>query len=244
MKYFALRMLLPRAGLSLLVASALGLGLAITPSAARADDPGPNTVRIGLYSVFYHVSADALSGPFVPPGELNLDVKNVETLYLAYVRDIGNHVNAELAFGWPPVTDTVGRGPATVGSVPYNGQTISTARWLSPSLIFNYLFLPQDSFVRPYLGVGVNFTHFYDRESTAAGNAAAGGPTQLSLQNSLGPVGTVGVRFRLPAAWSAYLSYSFSRVRTHLEADTLGEIRTTNVSFGPQALVAAVGYSF
>lgn len=237
MKQFALRKLPCRTVLVL----ALTLG---ATTAARADDYGPNTVRIGLYSVFYHVSADPLSGPFVPPGELKLDVQNVETLYLAYVRDIGSHFNAELAFGVPPLTKTVARGPATVGSVPYNGEIISTARWFSPSLVFNYLFFSQDSLVRPYLGVGVNYTNFYDRQSTPAGDAVAGGPTQLNLQNSFGPVGTVGVRFRLPRAFSAYLSYSFSRVRTHLEANTLGEIRTTNVNFGPEALVASVGYSF
>jgi outer membrane protein len=242
MKHFALRMPSPQTALSTLVGiSALALS-AITP--VRAADYGPNTVRIGLYSVFYHVSADPLSGPFVPPGELNLDVKNVETLYLAYVRDIGSHFNAELAFGVPPLTKTIARGPATVGSVPYNGQVISTARWFSPSLVFNYLFLSPDSLVRPYLGVGVNFTNFYDRQSTAAGNAVAGGPTEINLQNSVGPVGTLGVRFRLPHSFSAYVSYSFSRVRTHLQANTLGEIRTTDVSFGPEALVASVGYSF
>lgn len=243
MKQFALRKLSCRTILFPLSASALVLALsAMTP--ALADDYGPNTVRLGLYSVFYHVSADPLSGPFVPPGELKLDVQNVNTLYLAYVRDIGSHFNAELAVGLPPLTKTVARGPATVGSVPYNGQIISTARWLSPSLVFNYLFLPQDSLVRPYLGVGVNNTYFYDRQSTAAGNAIAGGPTQLNLQSSLGPVGLVGVRLRLPRAFSAYASYSFSRVRTHLTANTLGEIRTTNVSFGPEALVVSVGYSF
>ncbi len=243
MKQFALRKLSCRTILSLVTASALAFALSAM-SPARADDYGPNTVRLGLYSVFYHVSADPLSGPFVPPGELKLDVKNVETLYLAYVRDFGSHFNAELALGVPPLTKTVARGPATVGSVPYNGEIISTARWLSPSLVFNYIFLPPESLVRPYLGVGLNYTNFYDRQSTPAGNAVAGGPTQLNLQNSFGPVGTVGVRLRLPRAFSAYLSYSFSRVRTHLEANTLGEIRTTNVSFGPEALIAAVGYSF
>ena len=243
MKHTALRLPYSRTASVMLAVSALAvmLGAATT---ARADDYGANTVRLGLYSVFYHVSADPLSGPFVPPGELNLDVKNVNTLYMAYVRDIGSHINAELALGLPPKTETVARGPATVGSVPYNGQVISSARWLSPSLVFNYLFFSKDSLLRPYIGAGVNYTHFYDRQSTAAGNAVAGGPTQIDLQNSFGPVGTVGVRLRLPRAFSAYVSYSFSRVRTHLTANTLGEIRTTNVSFGPEALVASVGWSF
>src|SRR5579863_6667320 len=125
MKHFALRLPSSRAPLAVLAASALALTL-VNVAPARADGYAPNTFRIGLYSVFYHVSADPLSGPFVPPGELNLDVKNVNTLYMAYVRDIGTHFNAELALGLPPKTETVARGPATVGSVPYNGQVISS----------------------------------------------------------------------------------------------------------------------
>lgn len=229
--------------LRILSLAVLALPLALAAQPARAADPPPNTVRIGLYAVFYHVSADPLSGPYVPAG-LNLDVQNVQTLYLAYVRDLSRHFNLEFAFGWPPLTQTVARGPATLGSVPYNGQIISTARWFSPSIVLNYLFLHEGSFVRPYLGVGVNYTYFYDRDSTAAGNAAAGGPTQLSLSSSVGPVGLVGLRFRLPGSWNAYISYSFSNVHTNLIANTAGEIRTTHVSFGPEALVASVGYSF
>jgi outer membrane protein len=231
--------------LRILLPGALALALLGNPAARAADsgDYPANTVRIGLYDVFYHVSADDISGPYVPPG-LNLDVKDVQTLYVAYVRRLASHFHLELAFGWPPLTKTVGQGPTTVGSVPYNGQIISTARWFSPSLVLNYLFLPEGSLVRPYLGVGVNYTRFYDRDSTAAGDAASGGPTQLSLTSSVGPIGLVGLAFRLAARWSAYVSYSFSNVHTSLRADTDGEIRTTKVSFGPEALVVAAGYSF
>jgi hypothetical protein len=41
-----------------------------------------------------------------------------------------------------------------------------------------------------------------------------------------------------------YASYSISQVKTKLNADTAGVIRTTHISFGPQALVVSVGYSF
>jgi hypothetical protein len=41
-----------------------------------------------------------------------------------------------------------------------------------------------------------------------------------------------------------YASYSISQVKTKLSADTAGVIRTTHISFGPQALVVSVGYSF
>ena len=209
---------------------------------ALADD-SPNSARIGLYSVFYHVSADDLSGPFVPPGA-NLDANNVETVYLAYVRTLSSRFDVELAAGYPPLQKTVGKGPATLGSVPYDGQVIATARWLAPTVLLEYKFLSENSRWRPYIGVGVNYTAFYDRNSTAQGNAVSGGPTKLSLTSSVGPAGTAGVAYNIAGHWHAYASYSISKVSTDLTADTAGIIRTTHINFGPQALVVSVGYSF
>jgi outer membrane protein len=210
---------------------------------APADDVPSNSARIGLYSVFYHVSADDLSGPYVPPGA-NLDAKNVETLYLAYVRRLSSHFDVELTLGYPPLQKTVGKGPASLGSVPYDGQVIATARWLAPTVLVEYMFFDENSKLRPYIGAGVNYTNFYDRDSTAQGNAASGGPTKLSLTSSVGPAGTVGLAYNIAHNWNLYGSYSISQVKTKLDADTAGVIRTTHISFGPQALVVSVGYSF
>jgi outer membrane protein len=211
--------------------------------ASAVADEYINDVRLGLYSVFYHTSADDLSGPYVPPG-VNLNAENLETLYAGYIVHLPANFAAEIAFGYPPISKVKGQGPAALGSVPYDGQVISSARWISPTLLFEYNFLDASSRWRPYIGVGVNYTTFYDRDSTAAGNAASGGPTKLSLTASVGPAATAGVTYRISDRWAAHASYSFSQVKTNLTADTDGIIRTTRISFGPQALVVSVGYSF
>jgi outer membrane protein len=211
--------------------------------ASAVADEYINDVRVGLYSVFYHTSADDISGPYVPPGA-NLNAENLETFYLGYIAHLPANFAVELALGWPPLSKVKGQGPAELGSVPYNGQVISSARWISPTLLFEYNFLDASSRWRPYIGVGVNYTTFYDRDSTAAGNAASGGPTKLSLTASVGPAATAGVTYRISDRWAAHASYSFSQVKTNLTADTDGIIRTTRISFGPQALVVSVGYSF
>ena len=89
---------------------------------AFADEP-PNDVRLGLYSVFYHASADDLSGPYVPAG-VNFKAENLETLYVGIIRHLPANFAIELALGYPPLSKLKGSGPATVGSVPYNGQVI------------------------------------------------------------------------------------------------------------------------
>jgi hypothetical protein len=48
----------------------------------------------------------------------------------------------------------------------------------------------------------------------------------------------------LARSWGLYASYSYSRVRSDLTADTAGVIRTTRISFAPGALVLSAGYSF
>lgn len=219
------------------------MALILGMSLARADDIAANTVRLGMYAVFYHATAQDISGPFVPPGA-NLDVKNVQTPYFAYLRRLSTHFTAELAIGWPPKTKTVGKGIEQLGSVPYNGQVLSSARWLAPTALLEYVFFDDSHALRPYLGVGVNYTAFYDRTSTAAGDAASGGPTRLELPSSVGPAGTVGVSYRLQDHWSVMASYSVTQVKTHLTAITDGVIRSSHISFGPQALVVAAGYSF
>jgi outer membrane protein W len=153
-------------------------------SASADDEVWNNSVRAGLYSVFYHTSATDLQGPYVP-ADVNFKAKNLETLYFGYVRRIWSPFDVELALGYPPLSKVEGRGIATVGSVPYNGVVVSSARWLSPTLLLEYRFLPESSKWQPYIGAGVNYTAFYDRVVNAQGAQAQGGPTRLSLTSSV-----------------------------------------------------------
>jgi outer membrane protein len=226
----------------------LGVAAALGTGVARADDDvgagdHPNLVALGLYQVSFHVHADDIAGPYVPPG-LNVRNPSVNTLYLGYMRRLTPHFDVELALGVPPLTRTVAKGPAQVGSVPYNGQTIATARWLAPSLLVKYYLFSPETMFRPYLGVGVNYTRFYSRQVTAAGDEVSGGPTALSLPVSVGPVGTVGVSWRALDRVVVNLSGSASWVNSRLTTDTAGVLRTSHVEFNPRAIVLAVGYKF
>ena len=214
-------------------------------TAARADDPAstPNTFRAGLYEIFYHVQSSDLQGAYTPPG-YKLDVKNTQTAYFAYIRRLTSYLDLEIAGGIPPNTKTIGKGPATVGSVPYNGVTIATAKWAAPSVLLDYKFFSESTALRPYIGVGVNYTTFYDRDVTAAGQQTTGGPTRLSLTRSIGPVGSVGLKYQPNTRWSVIASYNISRVDSDIKTDTAGAIRTAHINFRPQALVVAAGYSF
>ena len=226
--------------LPIMAAAAIAL---LCGAAARAEDAPNNSFRLGSYSVFYHTSADNVAGPYVPAG-VNVEAQNLTTLYVGYIRHIWSRFDAELALGYPPLQKTQGVGPATLGSVPYNGVVVASARWIAPTLLLEYRLLNENSPWQPFIGVGVNYTVFYDRSTTAAGNAAFGGPTRLSLSSSVGPAATIGVGYHVSGPWHAYASYSIAQVKSDLTADTAGVVRTTNISFGPQTLILSLGYSF
>ena len=128
--------------------------------------------------------------------------------------------------------------------MPYNGKVVSSARWLSPTVLFEYSFLSDSDKLRPYIGGGVNYTSFYDRTSTAEGNAASGGPSKVSLSPSIGPAATVGAAYHFTGRWLMNVSYSWSRVDTRVTLNTAGVERSTHIRFGPQVLVISAGYSF
>jgi len=108
---------------------------------AHADDAAaPNELRLGAYFVHYKTTAHDLSGPYTPAG-INIRVGNVTTTYITYVRHLDDNWALELAGGIPPTAKTYGKGPATVGSVPFNNQEVATAKWFSPSLLLDYRFL-------------------------------------------------------------------------------------------------------
>jgi outer membrane protein len=220
----------------------LAATLAVRASAAD-DDVLSNSLRVGAYYITYDTQADDLQGPFVPPG-VNVKLKNTITPYFAYVRRLTEHFSAELALGAPPLTKTLGKGPATLGSVPYNNQEVVTARWFAPTLLLTYSFFDESATLRPYIGAGINYTRFYSRQATAAGEAITGGPTSISLTTSVGPAATIGLSYRLTRHFSLYGSLSASEVDSDLTANTAGVLRKTHVSFGPRAAVLAAGYSF
>lgn len=223
---------------------ALGTALALAATTgARADNAHLNDIRIGGYFVHFASSASDITGPYTVPG-LNTRIRNTTTLYLGYVRTISSHFAVEFAFGWPPVTHAVAKGPAAVGSVPFNGQEIATVRWLSPTVLFEYNFFNPDARWRPFVGVGVNYTYFYDRSTTAAGAAVSGGPTKIFMPSSVGPAVTAGVKYNLNSRWHIVASYSVAQVNTTLTTDTAGVFRSSKIHFWPNAAVLSVGYSF
>ena len=226
-----------------LIAAVAGLSAPLCHADDSLGPKPPWEIRAGAYFLFYDLSAQNLYGQYTIPG-LNATIKNLQTPYFAFERYLPWHFNVELALGVPPLTKIYGKGPAAVGSVPFNDQELLTARWFAPSLLLYYSLFDDSHRFRPYVGVGATYVNFYNRQTTPAANAVVGGPTQVSLPSSIGPTVSFGLSYRIAHNWSVYSSYSLARVRTLLTTDTAGVYRFSHVSFAPGALVISAGYAF
>lgn len=174
----------------LLLATAIGMS---APADARTR--GDWTVGVGLHNVAPQsdngsLDATALGLGQLPPTEVGNSVRPTITFEYFVADNLGIEVLAALPFEH----DIAIRGVGKVGSTKH----------LPPVVSLQYHFA-NSSRVTPFVGLGVNYTRFFDEDTTGA---LAG--TRLQLDDSWGLAARVGVDFalsersalRLDARWA------------------------------------------
>lgn len=229
---------------TLLSAAAVTLILAV-PASALAQ---ATTLKLGLVNIDPNSSATAMSGPFTPVDALSLKVQPQSTLFFSASREIDEHWQAELALGIPPTHDVsvvvldASKLPASVAAL--DGAIGAKVRQVAPTLFVNYRFGDSKSQLRPFVGLGVNYTNFDKRESTAVNDAINGGLTTLKLSDSVGLAMQLGLSANLGGPWSITGAWSTARVNTKLTTNTYGIERSADIKFRPSVFILALGYSF
>ncbi|WP_295854508.1 OmpW family outer membrane protein [uncultured Xylophilus sp.] len=218
---------------------------------ASLSSPTPSTpwtVRGGVSHIVPHSRATDATGPLLPPNPsgVSLRVEDKTTAFFSIARAITPNTEVELALGYPPTHDVTARIasylPANVQG--YNGQTIAKVRQMAPTLFVNYAFGEPTSRLRPFVGLGVNYTKFDKRTSTAAGNGLNGGPTRIELEDSWGLAAQAGLDYKINERWSIHGSLATARVKTHLVATTAGQARELDIKFRPVVFTLAAAYRF
>jgi outer membrane protein len=218
----------------------------LTACAAAPSMAQQNTVKLGISNVQPHSSASDVTGPFTPDG-ISLEVRDKTTPFVSYTREISAQWEVELGLGIPPKHDIVLKinNAALPGSAQaLSGQVGATIRQVAPTVFANYRFLEKTSRFRPFVGAGINHTHFDKAHSTAVGDALNGGPSSISLKDSFGLALQAGVAWRLDNAWSVSASLATARVKSKITTNTLGIERHADITFKPRVFTVAMGYSF
>ena len=205
-----------------------------------------NMVQLGFANVQPHSSAGDFSGPFTPAG-ISVNTGDKSTLFFSYAREINDQWNVELALAAPPTHDivlAVNNSNLPAGVQAFSGQVGARVRQVAPTLFANYKFLEKTSPLRPFIGAGINYTKFDRTTSTAANNALNGGPTSISLKDSVGLALHGGVTYRISNQWFLSTSLATAQVKSKITTNTLGVERTADIKFRPRVFTVAVGYSF
>ena len=149
--------------------------------------------------------------------------------------------------GVPPTHDialTVNNAALPASAHALSGQVAAKVRQVAPGLFVNYRFLEKTSALRPFVGVGVNYTSFDKTSSNQVGNAINGGATSISLEDSVGLALQGGLTYRLSDQWSVTAALATARVRSKITTNALGIVRTADIKFSPRVFALSVGYSF
>ncbi len=173
---------------SILAASLLAL--AVASPAAHAFKEGDIIVRAGAITVDPHEDSSDINagGTDIAGSKATLDSDTQLGLNFAYM--VTDHVGIELLAA-TPFSHSVG----VKGVDPSLDGSLGDIKHLPPTLSAVYYPLETGSAFQPYVGLGLNYTWFFDTELTSS--AEGRGFSGLDLEDSWGLAYQVGADYML-----------------------------------------------
>ncbi|WP_417763771.1 outer membrane protein OmpW [Shewanella sp.] len=204
---------------------------------ANAHQAGDIIVRAGAVVVAPNESSDHVVTPDLGDlGEFSVDNDTQLGLNFGYM--LTDNIGIELLAATPFSHDI---SLAGIGKV-------AETKHLPPTLVAQYYFGTAQSKLRPYIGIGVNYTNFFDSKIT---NDVGGKLSNLSMENSWGLAGQVGLDYQLTdnllinaSVWYAKIDsdvsfdYAYGENNEDVAAVTIG------TDIDPWIYMVSVGYVF
>jgi outer membrane protein len=210
-------------------ASKLCLAVAVASAVvAPAVQAQVNVVKFGAVRYDPHTKTSGLSGIGIPPGA-DAKIEGATTLLFVYERLLGPNWGVELALGLPPRM----KARAT-GSAAFLGEVISV-RNVAPTVLVNYHFGSGADPIRPYAGIGINYTRFSSIRTSYAWD--------VSLSDSVGPAVNLGVELTVAKPWTFFASASYIKVKTDLVA-VGASVLQTSIDVRPMVYAIGAAYRF
>lgn len=225
---------------------ALGTLLAACISgSAFAYDSGDFIFRSGAITVSPDVSSSALALGNVTLDGTAAGVDDGTALSLIGTYMLRDHWGLEVIAATPFSHDLEVSG---LGETFALGET----RHLPPTVMLQYYPLEPSSSVQPYIGLGVNYTAFFDEKVSGEANAVfaslgATGDADLTLKNSTGIAAEAGVdvAFGADQRWLLNLAIWWMDIDTTAKVAVPGVgTVTANVELDPLVYSAGFGYRF
>lgn len=110
---------------------------------------------------------------------------------------------------------------------------------LPPSLIAVWHFKPSSN-IRPYVGAGINYTFFFNEDTTSELDVGLGGNTDLDIDDAFGLVAQAGVDIDINKDW--YISFDAKYIDMDTEATIkVNGANAAKVAFDVNPLILGIG---
>jgi len=196
----------------------------------QAHEAGEFFVRVGAVQI----EPDASSGSVLGGG---VDVDNATGVGFSGTWFATPHIGIELLAALPFEHDIDGTGAL-------KGVDIGSTKHLPPTLSLQYYPLSDSNF-QPYVGIGLNYTTFFDSNTSATLDSALNGNTDISLDDSFGVAFQVGADWKFNENW--YLNAAVWKIDIETTADISvngAKAASVDVSIDPVVFMLGVGYAF
>ncbi|MBK3786075.1 OmpW family protein [Paraburkholderia aspalathi] len=234
---------------------------------ARAQSAGDTVVTVGgawlnlANSSSTPFESRSAFGDFTSVGT-KAEVHDGLTAELLATHLFTDNIAFEAAMGAPPTLNAYAQG--TIAPLGENGPQLplgnlqplaSTHAWPATALI-KYYFRVARSRVRPFLGLGLNYTWYSNIHLNPAFSQAAeafagpGGAVKASLSSSWNPVVTAGLSYEFSDRWYATASLTYFPLRTTATIQSVAAngattlANKTRITIDPITVFAGIGYRF
>lgn len=197
---------------------ALGAAL-LFGAAAHAEDAGNWVVKVGAHNVDPQSDNGKLA-----KGTLAVDVGSSAGLTVTAERMMTPNWGIEVLAALPFEHD-----------VKLNGAKAATVKHLPPTFSLQYHFM-QDNTFSPFVGVGINYTTFFDEKTTGPLTGA-----KLNLTDTWGPAAHAGVDFRLNDRWLVTVDARWMKIDPDAKVNGA---KVGTVHIDPLVYGFAIGYRF
>ncbi len=220
---------------------ALVAALAGGSLAAQAYEKGDMIIRLGATMVDPDADSDAINLPGVPT--LRADVDDDTQLGIIPAWMITDKIGLELLAATPFEHD-ISVGGKGVGDID-----AGSTKHLPPTLSLQFYPLGGSSGWQPYVGVGVNWTYFFDEDvdgelKDALGAILGAERASLSLDDSWGLSAQAGVDIPIGDQWGINLAVWYIDISTEAKLKTDVGTVEFDVDIDPWVYNVGIFYRF
>lgn len=212
----------------------------LVSGAASAYEAGDWIVRGGVVMVDPNADSSSLNVDGSRLKGTHVDVDEDTQLLLNVTYMASSHVGVELLAATPfehtvntDGLNNFGLKDVDLGKIKHLPPTLS-ALW--------YPMAPASKF-QPFIGLGVNYTVFFDEDVSGEAKRALGADN-LKLDDSWGLAGRVGMDYMINDCWSLHAGAYYIDISTEAEVDTALGTAKVDVDVDPWVYTLGLGYRF